>query len=154
MLLHDGALAQRSAKPLTGVWFAGGGELPDRSRLPALNVAADGGRSGDVARGLSKLIGREATITSPPLDVATMARSAEHHVIALRMTDEPSSLARFARDFLEPAVVALRRGSLASLDLCADSADGAAWWKARSPSLVARVLRRKGVFARPSGEVQ
>jgi hypothetical protein len=150
MLLSEDALAQRARRPLTGVWFEGGGALPLQPALGSLRVEAPAGRAGDVARGLAKLAGVQVPAPST-LDAGDMP-PADHRIVVVDIGPEPSAIDVFASDVVAPALSALRRGRLSAVALCADRADFAASWSARRPSLVDRWLSRNAPFAVPAGE--
>jgi hypothetical protein len=150
MLLHGhpvNAVRESSGQPLvTGVWIWGGGRVADTpSQWDETSFAAPG-PAGDVLRGLATRAGTPCL--PPPHDYAALPTT-EAAVVMLPPLTAADGFEKLARDWLEPTVAALGRGTLASLRLLADDGSRAYTWNARHPTLLARIRSRfaKGAFA-------
>lgn len=149
MLLYEHALAARAGRPVTAVWFSGGGVLPDVARIPSLQASAAQGRDGDLLRGIARARGDDAALAAN-FDEALKGTNREALVVALAPADSLDALARAAHDFVTPALDALARGAVSSVKLIADGERSAASWHARRPSWLARLTRRRARFVPPS----
>jgi hypothetical protein len=151
MLLHEQPFTGRSGESANGLWFSGGGVLPDGSRVPRIRAHAVPGRHGDLLRGFARL-GGGGTDAADSLDEALRDALVEDVVVVvLAPVDTPASLESAAHRFVAPALARLDRGSASSLTLLADGPQGAARWHARRPSLLSRIARRRSAFV-PPGE--
>lgn len=161
MLLHDHAVnAAREAQgrlPVTGIWIASGGTLPRMVPASATTVYATARSDGDVARGLAALAQRPARALperfAALLDDAALRGGAARRdagpdsqavLVVLDPIDaaDVDAAARLARDWLDPAVEALRRGALDTLVVLGDGGGTVQRWAVTPPSLLAR-LRAK-----------
>ena len=149
MLLHEHGLGERTGAPVNAVWFAGGGQLPDAAGLPSIDAQAAPGRHGDLARGLARLSGSDATALAP-LDHALGKRDCEVALVALAPIHSAGMLADAARDFIAPSLAALDRGAVSAFRLIADGRGCAASWRAERPSWWRRIAHRQAEFAFPA----
>lgn len=106
--------AERGLVPINALWVWGGGVLPDRIAADARQVHSDD----DLLQALIKLAGGAAQ----PLGQAFDSASSAHDDVALYDLRRCRDFAVVQRDWLLPAVRALRTGGLAALVL--DAADG------------------------------
>lgn len=151
MLLHEHPLARRDGLPVTGVWFSGGGALPRGGAVPAFDAYAAEGRFGDLLRGLASLAQRPARPITP-LPRALAAQSTDRIAIALPPIESGADLSAAMRDFVAPALHALRRGDASAIRLIADGNGTAASWSMQRPHWLARLLRRQATFIAPGGD--
>lgn len=151
MLLHDHALADRAGGGVDGLWFSGGGVLPDVASVPRLDIAAAPGRNGDLLRGVARLQRNDALAPGRLADMLGNA-SGDAIVIAVAPLDSPRALERTSRELLGPALDALARRSVSSVRLIAGFERGAASWHARGSSWLARWTRRRARFVAPPFE--
>jgi hypothetical protein len=149
MLLHEHALGARAGRPVSALWFSGGGVLPDVDRIPAVHAHAAPGRSGDVLRGVARAHGDDASLPDK-LHATLEDANREAIVVVLPPADSPAALARASGNFLAPALDALERGRVSTVKLIAGGERGAASWHARRPSWLARMARRRTRFVPPS----
>jgi hypothetical protein len=155
MLLHEHPVnVAREAggrAPLTGIWISGGGRTTDIGGAETMAIFAAASPAGDVARGLSLLRGDSVRV--PPASLADLQRQDSATVVLDPATE--ANLAVLERNWLGPAVMALERGSLASLTLLADGNGVAAAWRAQRPTLMMRVRARIAAraFAPPPPEM-
>jgi hypothetical protein len=151
MLLHahpvNAAREARGRVAATGVWISDGGRVADFPRVSASAIFAPAGRDGDVARGLARLRGTAAAPT--PGSFAALPSPDDAIVVLDRAGD--LSAPRLLSDWLDPAVAALERGTLASLTLLGDGGGTSSKWHAVRPSWRARMLARMAAppFALP-----
>ena len=142
MLLHaHPANALREARgrvPVTGIWISDGGRVADLPQGSATAIFAPAGRDGDVARGLARLRG---TAAAPPPD-SFAALPAHDDAIVVLDGATAANAPRMLSAWLDPAVMALERGALASLSLLADGGGTAAAWHAARPAWHVRTLAR------------
>ena len=142
MLLHEHpANIEREARgrvPVTGIWISEGGRLADIAHAPATAIFAAPSRAGDVARGLALLRGN--AVRESPADFAALPKQDSATVVLEPANDANTSL--FDRNWFGPAVAALERGTLASLQLFADGKGIAAAWRAQRPAWNRRVLAK------------
>ncbi len=149
MLLHEHALSARDDRPVNGLWFSGGGILPAAASVSRVDASAAPGRCGDLLRGIARTRGDDAAI--PVKFDDTLGRTpSKAIVVALGRVDSADALARVSRDFLDPALDALARGSVSSVKLIADGERCAASWCARRASWLDRLMRRRTRFVLPS----
>jgi hypothetical protein len=148
MLLHEHALAARAGRPVTALWFSGGGVLPDASRVPAVRACAAQSRDGDLLRGIAQLRGDDAALPAN-LDAMLQSANGEAVVIGLAAVDSTDALTSASRDFLAPALDALGQQRVSSVKLIANGEGGAASWHARRPSWFARLTQRRSRFVPP-----
>lgn len=145
MLLHDHALAQRPARPVSALWFSHAGTLPPRASLPPVRVAAEPARSADLSRGLAQLAGGTTAMTDAlddsPADVTSI-------VVSAPITSE-AALASTLQTLVAPALARLDSKRLARLTLIGDGAGTAAAWQATPSGWLDRVRRRRGHFTVP-----
>jgi hypothetical protein len=106
--------AERGLVPINALWVWGGGLLPDRVATDASHAQSDD----DLLRALIKFAGGAAQ----PLGHAFDSASSAHGDVALYDLRRYRDFAALQRDWLLPAVRALRSGGLSSLVL--DAADG------------------------------
>ena len=161
MLLHEHPVnAAREAAgrvPVSAIWFWGGGRLADVDlrALPALAVTAARNSIGDIARGLARAGSRGAsglgaeTTTARALERAT-GTAATTALIVVDAADRATSLADLDVRWLAPAIDALSRHHIASLDLLADGNGVAARWTIAPPSLWQRMTARGKPFVVPA----
>ncbi len=151
MLLHEHALGAR-AHPVNGLWFSGGGVLPQPadagSTRGGMRVAAVPGRDGDVARGLARLDGRDADAWRD-LDSAIAAAGDAAKLVVVLPRRDGSTEAEGAGASLAAAWSALERGTIDRLDLVADGRGVAATWSMARPSFWRRIAPRAARFASP-----
>jgi hypothetical protein len=143
MLLHEHPAgrtrAARAQSPVTGIWLSGGGTLSDVRPASAPAVFTGDGPGGDVARGLARFHGG---VPQPlPGSFATLPARQDAIVVLDEATDLAAAVA-LANAWLAPAVAALERGRLATLQLVADGSGLAASWRALRPSTAARLVGR------------
>jgi len=128
MILHGSSVneAREAAgrAPVTGIWIAGGGVMPRELRIDATIYATEGYR-GDVARGLST----SAAIADKFADIAGTT-----HALVV------ASTASLARDWLDPALAALDRGTLERFDLIGERGGSTLRWSAARRSWWRRML--------------
>ena len=148
MLLHEHPLAERADRPVNGLWFSGGGVLPDVARTPQVGAVAAPGRNGDLLRGIARAQGGAAA-SPATLGEALAGPERDSIAIVLAPVDSPGALERTSRDFLAPALDALARASVSSLKLIASDGQRAASWHARPSSWLARLTQRKARFVAP-----
>jgi hypothetical protein len=151
MLLHEHALGAR-AHPVNGLWFSGGGVLPQPadagSTRGGMRVAAVPSRDGDVARGLARLGGRDADAWRD-LDSAIAAAGDAAKLVVVLPRRDGSTEAEGAGASLAAAWSALERGTIDRLDLVADGRGVAATWSMARPSFWRRIAPRAARFASP-----
>ncbi len=142
MLLHahpaNAARAARGQALVTGIWISEGGVAARDAAMRDAHVYAASGRAGDVARGLA--LSTAHAYAPPPAHFTDLAPGADALVVLPPAA--AGTLAALATDWLEPAVVALERGVLATFTLIGDAAGGAWTWNATRPSLPARLAAR------------
>ncbi len=143
MLLHADAvnLAREEAGlvPANGIWISGAGHRSDVGPIRA-TVYASPERTGDVARGLARLGGGDAT--APPAQFASLPASKQVAVVLSAVGDD-DLLRAFDSAWLAPAVAALESAQLHSLALVADADGGPAQiWRAAPPPWHARLAAR------------
>jgi hypothetical protein len=129
MLLHSHPLAARAVSPVTALWFADGGTLPQPGALPRTVALAAGGRAGDLARGLALCSGGAARTL--PATLGDTLKGVGHPawvVVALPALADPDGLPPIARDWIAPALAARDAGSIERLALCADGDGSAGTW--------------------------
>ena len=140
MLLHEHpantAREARGRVPVTGIWIADGGRLADIAQAPTTAIFATPGPAGDVARGLAQLRGNAAR--EPPADFVALAMHDSATVILGHA--DAANISAFDRNWFGPAVAALERGTLTSLQLFADGKGVTAAWRAQRPAWNRRVL--------------
>jgi len=152
MLLHahpaNAAREARGRVAVTGIWISDGGRVADFPQVNASAIFAPAGRDGDVARGLARLRGAPAAL--PPGRFAALPSPDDAFVVLDRAGD--LNAPRLLSEWLDPAVVALERGTLASLSLLADGEGTAGAWHAVRPGLRVRMLARMAAppFAPPA----
>lgn len=147
MLLHDHPLSGR-VRPVTSLWFSGGGSLPSPATVPTVHGHATADRAGDLVRGLARMRGVEVNASA---DVRQLLATDTFDVAMLSTAsvDREDRLSAFAREILAPSLDALDRSIASSLKLIADGRGGAASWDAHRTSWFRRVTRRRAAFARP-----
>jgi hypothetical protein len=142
MVLHahpvNAAREAHGRVAVTGVWISDGGRISDSSPGNAAALFAPAGSDGDVARGLARLRGMAAA--PPPGNFAALP--ARDDVIVVLDRVGKANAPRIFSDWLDPAVAALERGTLASLSLLGDGEGTAAAWHATHPSWRVRTLAR------------
>lgn len=148
MLLHEHPLGERAGRPVNGLWFFGGGVLPDVARTAQVGAFAAPGRNGDLLRGIARAQGGAAG-SPATLGAALAGTKRDAIAVVLAPVDSPGALERASRDFLAPALDALARESISSVKLIAGGEQHAASWHARPSSWLARLTRRKARFAAP-----
>jgi hypothetical protein len=126
--------------------------LPDAAGLPSLSIHAAAGRHGDLARGLARHAGNECEPAASLRDALAGASGAVHVLMTLPAADSSAARDAALHDVVAPAVDALLRGDLECLALIADGAGMAATWRARRPTLLQRLRRRRQAFAVPAAE--
>ena len=143
MLLHEhplnAARAARGRQSVTGVWFADGGSLADLPRVPGIAVYAANGVAGDVARGIA--LHRGARADSVPQSFVAL-EPAHDAIVILDPVRNTTAAHELMRGWIDPALLALQRGKLATLLVLADGGGVAAAWRASRPSLATRARAR------------
>lgn len=152
MLLHEHPFAGRGAAPVNGVWFSGGGVLPDRSRVPSIRARAASGRHGDVVRGISRLLGRDADPAADFDETSHDVGDADAVVLVYAPVESVESFEAAMRNVVAPALARLEHGGAAELTLLADGPRGAARWHTTRPTFLERIARRHATFAPPVAE--
>jgi len=149
MLLHDHAVnAKREARgrmPVTGIWIASGGTLPHDAPSGIAQVYATTHAEGDAARGLAALARKPARA----LPDGFAALGGDDALVVLDPLGGGDSIARLARDWLDPAAAALVRGALDALVVLGDGGASVQRWSATPPSLLARVRAKLRGTPRP-----
>ena len=147
MILHShpvsDARAARGAGAATSLWFWGGGRLGDVTVHAGTAIGATPGPAGDLLRGYARHVGR--TDDRLPASIMAMlahAPTAIAAVAALPAVDGDRALPSLASDWIAPAVAALARGDIATLDLCTDGNGVTTRWHAPRPSRFARLTAR------------
>jgi len=142
MLLHahpaNTAREARGRVPVTGIWISEGGRVAETRQRPATTIFATPGTSGDVACGLARLGGAAAFAPPPDFTALPMQNGA---VVVLDRANIANA-ATFQSNWIDPAVAALERGTLASLSLLADGHGMAAGWNAQRPTWNRRAVAR------------
>lgn len=151
MLLHEHPLTDRDGLPVNGIWFSGGGVLPQAGTIAAFDACAAEGRSGDLVRGLAALAQRAAK-PIVPLPRALATRSTNRIVMALPAIESPAAVTTVSRDFIAPALHALHRGDASAVRLIASGNGTAASWSIERQGWLARLLRRRAAFIAPGDE--
>jgi hypothetical protein len=145
MLLHEHALAARASQPVNGLWFSQGGALPPPRDVPRLAVQRSAARAGDVAEGLARLAGHDAT----PLTTLDELIAANGDAVAvLPPVAAAADVERFDREWLVPAQEALDAMRIARLTIIADGHGVAACWNVARRRWLDR-LRRPARFDLP-----
>lgn len=150
----NAAREARGRAPVSGIWFWGGGSLAQRTARIRLRALAVPGREGDLLRGIADGCGGTAEPLPPTLAVALREANDGDIAAALpRVTDE-TALADFVRDWLQPSLAQLHRGSLQRLALVADGHGAAGLWSTGRQSLFRRLKARVAAqgFAVPVGD--
>ncbi|HVO88516.1 MAG TPA: hypothetical protein VMV45_08240 [Casimicrobiaceae bacterium] len=149
MLLHDHPVNRaRDAAgraPIGGIWFWGAGTWPSASPIGRIDAFADPGRVGDVARGAAALSGG----TLQPLGNSLASFHDRADTVVVAALDDLDVL---ERRFLQPALQALRNGSVDALDVIADGHGAAVTWKTRRPRWLDRFTRRRARLVVPRPE--
>jgi hypothetical protein len=140
MLLHEHPVnVRREAQgraPVTGIWLWGGGPAAPSAPPLTFAIAAAAGRDGDVARGL----GADA---SAPTRFADLAQDRDALVV-LPAAREAAALPALARDWLDPLLAALERGTVRDVSLVIDDGGTAFAWHVHAPSWWRRMRVRAG----------
>ncbi|MEP7275013.1 MAG: hypothetical protein ABI812_01585 [Betaproteobacteria bacterium] len=147
MLLHthpaNGAREARGVRAVTGLWFWGGGRLRDIPTRAGPLVVAAAGAAGDLARGYAKHVGRtDDRLPATIAPILANAPATTAAVVALPVVDGDASLAALADGWIAPAVAALARGGIETLDLLVDGGGVTTRWRALRPSRFARLTAR------------
>ncbi len=148
MLLHahpvNAAREARGVRPVTSVWFWGGGRLRDvAAPAGAAIVAAADGETGDLVRGYARHFGQ--TDDRLPESLAAMlshAPRATSAVIVLPPVESDAALPSLATRWIVPALTLLARGGIAALAVVADGNGVTTRWHAPRPSRFARLTAR------------
>ena len=147
MIFHAHAInearAARGASAVTGLWFWGGGRLRDVGAHAGTSIGATAGAAGDLLRGYARHVGQMDDRL--PASVAAMlahAPTATAAVAALPAVAGDGALPSLASEWIAPAVAALARGDIATLDLCADGNGVTTRWHAPRPSRFTRLTAR------------
>jgi len=138
----NAAREARGAAPVTGLWFWGGGR---RAEVPATAGAvflADPGAAGDLVRGLALHAGHDPALPATFDAALTRARGAGALLLALPALADDAGIAATGERWIAPAVDALARGNVATLDLLADGNGMTVRWVARRPPALARLAAR------------
>jgi hypothetical protein len=104
--------AARGLMPINALWIWGGGKLPDSVRSELVRVGSDR----DLLIALARLVDASGERLPPTLPIAHAAGPALFDLVQMR------DLAALQRDWLQPALDALRDGAIRALTL--DSLDG------------------------------
>jgi hypothetical protein len=151
----NAAREARGLRPVTGVWFWGGGRADAQRPIGRATLALGStGAAGDLLRGAARLAGRtEAAapatfddvrerLDDPGLSCAVIG------IRALAGDDLPA----FAAVWADPATRALERGMLRSLNLVGDGNGVVVRWTATRPSAIARLtaLARRATLSLPA----
>jgi hypothetical protein len=156
MLLHEHPVnetrEQAGRAPVTGIWIWGGGQEDWPAPASDAVWCAPAGRAGDVARGLARRAGREATL--PLAALADVGPATALHAVLAPAHSATDAIALDA-SFLAPAATALARGDTQSLVLIADGGGPAYRWRSHRPPLTQRLRHRFGVapFAPPAADL-
>lgn len=150
MLLHDHpvnlAREAKSLPPLSGLWFWGGGRLSDTPCVADLIVSAGDTDTGDLLRGVARRKGaivREADEAASGLaPILARMSTRSHGAVALPAQSADEDLERLGADWLEPAIDALERGRIDTLQLVANGHGAAATWRAARPAALGRLAAR------------
>jgi hypothetical protein len=151
MLLHDHpanvAREARGRAPVTGIWISEGGRIAETRQHLTTTIFAAPDAAGDVARGLARLGG--AAAFAPPPDFAAL--SVQDGAVVVLARANVASASTLLSDWIDPAIAALERGTLASLSLLADGHGTAAAWNAQRPTWNRRAAARLALrpFAPP-----
>ena len=152
MLLHEHPLASRR-RPVTSLWFSGGGVLPPPGTLPRVGVQAAPGREGDLLRGIARLLGHDAP-TPVALRKQLDSKVGNTAILALTVIQRPETLASLATDFLSPALDALGRSQVSAVKLIASGKGGTGSWTARKGSWLTRWTQRRVAFTPPPDPIK
>ncbi len=165
MLLHahpvNAAREARGARPVTGLWFWGGGRASEIAAAPGparRSLAAPRTRSA-TSRAAYAPARRSNGRRRPDfvsVDDGADAAGKESTVVVLPPVAGDAALPGLAAEWLAPAVAALARGDVTALDVVADGNGVTTRWHAPRPSRLVRLTARwRGArFVVPSFDIE
>jgi len=151
----NAAREARGLRPVTGVWFWGGGRAGAQPAIgPETLALGSAGAAGDLLRGAARGAGHPADAAPASFDgVVERLRDPglSRAIVGVPALAGSDALPAFAAAWADPATRALERGALRSLSLVGDGVGGVVRWTATRPSAMARLrsFTRRHALALP-----